>query len=58
MNKKLLSAIKDEFSLLELDSPFATTESGESDYDIKNYFLDIKFFKTLSILSKRFFTLD
>lgn len=41
MNKKLLSAIKDEFSLLELDSPFATTESGESDYDIKNYFLDI-----------------
>jgi len=41
MNKKLLSEIKDKFSLLELDSPFATTEMGESDFDIENYFLKV-----------------
>lgn len=41
MNKKLLSEIKDRFSRLELDSPFATTEMGESDFDIKSYFFRI-----------------
>lgn len=41
MNKKLLSEIKDKFSCLELDSPFATTEMGESNFDIKSYFFRI-----------------
>ena len=57
--KKILAQIDEDKNLLET----STDEdlkilAAEELVELKNYFLDIKFFKILSILSKRFFTLD